>query len=274
MINSAAKKTLRMCIAVVMCFSFSWGIIVFSSSDASATVTTVYQLGFDSCQAPTVTQLSTWIADSPYYWIGVYYAGANRSCSNANVTSGWANTVISQGWGIEPIYAGLQDPCWTGGSLDFSSNTATAFSQGETQAASAESGLQGIGMSTSTAGNDTVAFDMEGYASTSACLAAEVSFVKGWDTTLAASPSQVHGIYGSTDSSYLSSLTGSPAPNFIWGALHETPPDSNTADMPPVPAGDWDNNDRLKQYTGTHTETYGGVPLSIDNDNADGPVYY
>jgi Domain of unknown function (DUF1906) len=272
MIRFVTRNFSRLLVAALTSLSLGSGLVFVSWSDASATVVTLYQLGFDACSAPTTAQLSTWISASPYYWLGVYYAGANRSCANPNVTTGWVNTVIAQGWGIEPIYVGLQDPCWTNGTLWFSSNASTAFTQGETQAASAKSGLAGIGMSTSTAGNDAVVFDMEGYINSGACLAAEESFVEGWDTTLASSPSQVHGIYGSTESSYLGAITGSPEPNFIWGA--DADGDSNTADMPGVPAGDWATNSRLKQYTSTHLETHGGVTLSIDNDNADGPVYY
>lgn len=274
MIETVLRKSLRMCATGAACLAMSLAAVIVTTGNATASVFTATSLGFDACQAPTTAQLSTWFAKSPYYWIGVYYAGANRSCSNSNVTTSWVNAVLTQGWDIEPIYVGLQDPCWTNGSDDFSSNTSTAFSQGESQASAAKTALNSIGMSTSTAGNDAVVFDMEGYVNSGACLAAEESFVEGWDTTLSASPSQVHGIYGSTASSFLSDLTTSPAPSFIWGALYETPPNSSTADLPPVPSGDWANNQRLKQYEGTHTETYGGVGLSIDNDNADGPMYY
>jgi hypothetical protein len=42
-----------------------------------------------------------------------------------------------------------------------------------------------------------------------------------------------------------------------------------TVDDPAIPAGYWSPHRRIKQYRGDHPETYGGVPIAIDNDYLD-----
>src|SRR5205823_11660912 len=66
-------------------------------------------LGFDACSAPSTTTMSAWSA-SPYRAIGVYIGGVNRGCSQPNLTSTWVSTEIAAGWGLIPIYVGLQAP--------------------------------------------------------------------------------------------------------------------------------------------------------------------
>jgi len=177
-----------------------------------------------------------------------------------------------------PIWAGSQDPCYTHGGTLFSSNTSTAYLQGGDEARSAVIQLNALGMSPSIAGNDEIAYDMEAFSGTPTCSlatgeAAAEAFIKGWDNYLEASPNVVAGVYGSCSGSNLSTFTGSPPPNFIWGAC--TAGGSNTAVMTNVPAGDWVNNQRLKQYVLNTSGNFGGVALSpIDIDNADGPIYY
>jgi len=185
------------------------------------------------------------------------------------------NTVTGYGWAIEPIWVGEQDPCWGGNQAKFSTNTSTAFSEGETEAGEARSALSSEGFNPGTSGNTSIVYDLENYTQTTACIAAAQHFVEGWDTILASAPSQVAGVYGSTCASDLAALTGSPTPHFIWGAQWDGDP--NTNDMGCNLAGKWTNSQRLKQYVSEHNETWpeaGGVELYIDTDNANGPVYY
>lgn len=229
--------------------------------------------GFDSCVLPTTSQMATWWQYSPYWWYGVYIGGSDN-CGGGTPTASWVGTVTSQGWALSPIWVGPQDPCWTGGST-FSSDASTAFSQGEQQASLARAALQNEGFNPNQANNDTIEYDMEGFNNKySYCIPAEQAFIKGWDQGLGSSPGQVFGVYGSTCSSYLEDLTGSPAPDYIFGADQDGNP--STTDMACVPSGDWYNQQRLKQYEGSHDETYptGGVSLYIDSDNANGPLYW
>ncbi len=68
--------------------------------------------GIDTCEAPSLSAMSTWRLASPYTSIGIYIGGINRACSNAALNSStWVNTVVAQGWKVLPIYVGLQAPC-------------------------------------------------------------------------------------------------------------------------------------------------------------------
>lgn len=60
-------------------------------------------------------------------------------------------------------------------------------------------------------------------------------------------------------------------PDYIFGADWDG--NSNTSVMACVPSGDWVNAQRLKQYSGTHNETWNGVTLSVDSDSSNAPVY-
>ena len=204
---------------------------------ATASVGTSTSKGFDTCAAPSTSTMDIWWTNSPYYWIGIYIGGSSRSCSQSNLTSSWITHVTASGWALLPIWAGLQDPCWTQGSSKFSTDPTTAFNQGENEAVLAVTALHDLGFPTGTSGSTKVALDLETYSHTSVCVAAAQAFVKGWDTSLGFSPSQVSGVYGSSDGSDISALTGSPAPNFIWGADWDNNPD--TSILPPIPSAAW-----------------------------------
>jgi len=242
------------------------------SRSASATVVTTTSNGFDACSAPSTATMDNWWINSPYYWVGVYIGGVDRSCSQPNLTSSWVSHVVSTGWNIVPIWAGLQDPCYSGGGSLFSTDPTTAYSQGQSEASSAVGALIGLGINVGTSGNAEVVDDLEAFNQTPTCVAAAQAFIKGWDAYLAVSPSQVSGVYGSSSGSDISALTGSPAPYFIWGAYWDL--NQSTLDLPPIPSSAWSNSQRLKQYRGGHVETYGGVGINIDNDSANGPVYH
>ena len=91
---------------------------------ASGNIST--NLGFDTQYVPcahatTKTNLCTtsqsisfmqaWMASSPYYDIGVYLPGAANRGTDPALTSTWVQDVVQQGWGIIPIWLGLQAPC-------------------------------------------------------------------------------------------------------------------------------------------------------------------
>ena len=66
-------------------------------------------LGFDACAAPSTRTMSAW-ASSPYRAIGVYIGGANRGCSQPNLTPTWVREQVAAGWHLIPTYVGLQAP--------------------------------------------------------------------------------------------------------------------------------------------------------------------
>ncbi len=105
------KRLLVVGTVIVMVVGF---VVPTLSQSASAAVTTLSNIkGFDTCAAPSTSTMDTWWLNSPYYWVGIYVGGVNRGCSQPNLTSSWVTHVISGGWQIVPIWAGLQDPCWS-----------------------------------------------------------------------------------------------------------------------------------------------------------------
>jgi hypothetical protein len=228
--------------------------------------------GADSCAAPSTSTMKAWWTSTPWSFWGVYIGGVNRACAQPNLTAAWVTAVSAQGWDLEPIWVGLQNPCAPAGvGTKFSTNTTTAYNQGSNEAVSAHNALNNLGFGPTVNRNTTIVLDLEGYTHTAACLAASKAFVHGWDAYLASVPSQVSGVYGSTGGSDLTGLASAPVPAFIWGALWDS--NSNTTVMPPVPTTRWVGQQRIKQYRGGHTESWGGVSVSIDSNSANGPVY-
>lgn len=242
-----------------------------SAAGAQASVGTETYNGFDDCSLPSTSAMSTWWADSPYFWIGAYLGGADLGGGCSTMNSSWVSSVTSMGWGIEPIWVGPQDPCWGGSGSMFSTNTSTAYSQGEGTAENAISALANDGFNPSSSGNDAIVYDLEAYNTTGTCVAAAQAFIAGWDYILGLPSSQVYGTYGSSCASDLQSLTSSnPIPKFIWGADWDNNP--NTSVIACVSS--WTNSQRLKQYWDNIYQTFGGVQLHIDQDSANGPVYF
>ena len=64
--------------------------------------------GFDACTAPSSSYMSAWLANSPYRAVGIYIGGADRGCSQPNLTAGWVSQQTSAGWHLIPLYAGPQ----------------------------------------------------------------------------------------------------------------------------------------------------------------------
>jgi len=228
--------------------------------------------GFDKCSPLTEPQMSELWSTGHYGWVGVYVGGQDAYCQDFP-HAGWFNTIESQGWYVEPIWVGPQSQC--SGYSAFSNNPSTAYSQGQQQAHLAYTALQEDGFDVS-GGEVPVVYDLERFKPrTIGCRLAAEQFIKGWDATL---PRQLPGVYGSVGSSnrsakssFIQNLTGAPAPAFIWGADWNTTP--NTADLLPIPNGDWNNSQRLKQYQGNVSISVSGGPEMVDLDEADGPLY-
>jgi hypothetical protein len=225
--------------------------------------------GFDTCAAPSTSQMQSWYTSTPWSWVGVYIGGSVRACSQPNLTSSWMNTTNSQGWRHSLIWVGPQAPCSTF-SNRISYDTATAYQQGQTEASSAYSALINLGITNNASGTPVV-YDMEGYTNDASCRAAVKSFMQGWVDQLAVAPAQVAGVYGSACNSYLSDLAGiARPPAYIWAANWDG--NTSTSTLSCVSGTSWANHQRLKQYQGDHNETWGGVTLNIDSNCANGPL--
>jgi hypothetical protein len=225
--------------------------------------------GFDTCAAPSTSQMQAWWTNTPWSFVGEYIGGAVRACTKPNLTSSWINTTYSQGWRHSLIWVGPQAPCTTFSSR-ISYDTATAYQQGKDEALKAYNALIALGITNSATGTPVV-YDMEGYNNDASCKAAVKQFLQGWVDQLAVAPAQVAGVYGSACNSYFSDLaTMARPPSFIWAANWDNNPSTSTLSC--IAGTSWSSHQRLKQYQGDHNETYGGVTLNIDSNCANGPL--
>ncbi len=220
-------------------------------------------LGFDACSTPSSRSMDAW-AESPYRAIGVYVGGANRACSQPNLTEAWVEEVTAAGWHLIPTYVGLQAPTSSCSSCaKLSSSSAVAQGTSAAVDAVAQAATVGIGP------GSPIYFDMESYSQTSAATSAVLAFEQAWTDKLHAL-GYLSGVYSSSSSGIadLADQVGGEyrLPDDIWTANWNN--QKNTAD-PQLPASGWALHQRIHQYAGGHNETYGGITINIDNDYVD-----
>jgi hypothetical protein len=227
-------------------------------------------LGFDACAAPTTSQMSAWLA-SPFRSIGIYIGGANRGCSQPNLTASWVRTVLGQGWKLVPIYVGLQAPCASISAAKI--DPATAGAQGAAAAADAMNRAAAIGIGA----QRPLILDMEAYNNSDAsCVAAVRAFVSGWAGQLHQG-GYLAGFYSSAASGIAdqSAIATNPAYNHldvIWFAHWNNDPSVNEPNKSWLPDNLWTNHQRMHQYRGGQQETFGGVTINIDRNYVDAQV--
>jgi hypothetical protein len=223
-------------------------------------------LGFDACAAPSPRSMRAW-ASSPYRAVGVYIGGANRACSQPNLTPEWVEEQVGAGWHLIPTYVGLQAPtsgCSSCAKL--SSSSGRAATQGTEAAEDAIEDAAAVGMGP----GSPLYFDMEAYTRTTSATAATLTFLSAWTERLHAA-GYVSGAYSSSSSGIadLGRSIGGPytLPDEVWTANWNGA--QNTLD-PFLPSTAWASHDRIHQYRGGHNETYGLITINIDGDYADG----
>ena len=220
-----------------------------------ATLTTVNRyvgLGFDACTAPSTAQMSSW-GTSPYEAIGVYIGGADRACSQPELTESWVTTEVAAGWHLLPIYAGPQ--------VDTAPSQLTgAASQGTAAANDAVTQAKALGLGQ----GSLLYYDMEGGGFTAADSTAVEAFLNTWTARLHALGYE-SAVYGQENGA-LGVLTAD------WGKMAE--PDAIDVDNPngledddpgADPANHWLGY-RVHQFVANTTQTYGGVSIAIDED--------
>jgi peptidoglycan hydrolase-like protein with peptidoglycan-binding domain len=222
--------------------------------------------GFDACTAPSTAAMNAWQASSPYSAVGVYISGSFRGCAQPNLTASWVTTQTANGWRLFPIDVGRQAPC-TNYSLKMSADPATAKSQGVSAAAAAVTAASNLGIPAGSA----IYSDIEAYTSTASCKAAVLSYLSGWTERLHSS-GYLSGFYSSAASGIKDAASeyGNPAytrVDHLFYAWWNGAADTNTGTY--VPSTYWSNHQRIHQYVGEVTETYGGYSINIDRDYLD-----
>ncbi len=224
-------------------------------------------LGFDTCTAPSLDALSTWLGSS-YRAVGIYVGGVNRACADGNLSATWVQAATAGGWGLIPLYVGLQAPC-VGDKRLATIDPAAPGAQGKAAADDAVRRAQVFGLGRGV----PLYFDMEGYATNDpGCTQVVQQFVTAWVSELHLL-GYVAGVYGSAASTIRDMLplttTGSAPDQVDIGNWNGKP---TVFGDPYVPDSYWPNHQRIHQYRGGHDETYGGVTLNVDNDALDGAV--
>jgi photosystem II stability/assembly factor-like uncharacterized protein len=261
------------------------GSLIATAEPATPVLHYTERLGFDKHEVWPVStnKMSTWWASSPFFDVGFYVGGANycysynsttKTCTirlDPGVTSGWVTQQTNQGWGLMPIWVGEQAPCNTGNVTVFSSNPATAQSEGGIEALSAANAMTALGLS-----GTVVFYDMESYsaAAGSTCSLAVRAFLTGWVNGMNANGFPVTGVYGNSgpaqrDFSQVANLTeawitqvsvnGNNSPQVtIW---------SLGSGQNALADNWWNNSQRGHQYLiDAAGINYGGVAASIDFD--------
>ena len=239
------------------------------SYPAWASATRYAGRAFDTCSAPPLASMQAWSV-SPYRAIGAYVGGVNRTCAQPELTPAWVAAVAGLGWRLLPIYKGLQAPCG-GKPTDQKIIPAEAAAEGTSAADDASASAQALGLIQGSA----IYYDIEPYATTdTTCRAAVLTFLSAWTTRLHRL-GYVSGVYENLNFGALD-LAGSyfsasyARPDALWIARWDGSP--SLAGWQGIPDSRWAAHQRAKQYRGDVRETYGGVTMTIDDDNLDAPV--
>jgi hypothetical protein len=251
-------------------------------------------MGFDSGQVlctPTmcspqksVNYMLAWGTDSPYLVTSLYLPSQNHTTDH-NLNAGWVSGVQQQGWGLIPIWVGLQPPCAckpnTGAYPNCTLYTyligpdaATASTQGTTDATTAEGVAAGLVAS----GVAIIYKNLENYdpasvlPSGASCGSVVDAYLSSWDTKLHNDFFSA-GVYGNPIPAVDWQSHVSPLPDDAWIAQYPAagkPPAVTTWNVGTtygMTDSMWPNYQRIHQYTNTHNEAWGGTPtFGIDND--------
>ena len=240
-----------------------------------ARTSTVRGPGFDVCELPTISELATWYAASPYRTVNLYLGGALRYCANQNLTAATLSTLSTQGWTFIPTWVGPQAPC-TGYRARYSSNPNDAFTEGRAEADAALAAAAAVGLSAADGAGTVIYYDVEAYdGRDEGCVAAAQAFVAGWSSRLRERGSQA-GLYGSACNPPMGRYASiAAAPDAIWMAAWNRDafdPQMTVWDIYCIDNTLWARSQRIRQYTNSHDETWGGVTIEIDSNAVDSIV--
>ncbi len=234
--------------------------------------------GFDACTLPSISKMQTWWNASPYWIYALYLGGISYpdppKCSKADAA--WVAAVRQQGWQFIPTWVGPQAPCSVYKNK-MSSDPGTAYQQGRSEAEAAFMAAASLGLVTPNQ-KTVIYYDMEGFGvvASEACKQTAKSFINGWTGRLHELGQRAGG-YGSGCSSYVRDWsTIANVPDDIWAASWYTPyeydPYASVFGVLCLDNSLWANHQRIRQYAGDHTETWGGQSHGIDSNIADGEV--
>lgn len=205
--------------------------------------------------------------------MNLYIGGTMRACPNRALNCELLDGLAAAGWRFIPTWVGPQAPC-TDYRVKFSADVNAARAAGQTEAAQALAVAEALGLAAAERGS-VIYYDLEAFdASDAGCTAAAQAFVQGWSAAVRAGGS-LAGLYTSACWPNLGLYAALEPPDAVWMAHWVRPaydPAVTVWDVPCVANSLWVNQQRIRQYTGGHDETWGSVTLNIDANVADGPV--
>lgn len=223
--------------------------------------------GFDKCEIATLEEMSEWAANSPYDEVNIYLGGISRACANADLDSEWVRQVVEMGWNLIPTWVGPQAPC-SSFAHRFSWNPALAWQQGRNEADAALQAANLLGL-TPPGSQTVIYYDLEAYPNNPLCREAAGALLSGWVARLNERGHRA-GVYGAGCGSYVTDWASLPhVPDDVWLAhwiFSAYNSSAKVTGVACVPDNLWSQNQRIRQYTGGHDETWGGVKLNIDSN--------
>jgi len=237
----------------------------FQVMDTSSQIVTGENIhGFEKCGLPSPAQMAIWKQASPYSVFNIYLGGAHFAC-NLLIDADWVQEVAQQGWGFILTWAGHGTSCWEAGKENYhpiSSSSAEAYQEGRDAAEEAVAAARNLGF----LGQKIIYYDVEGYSDVDdTCRPAMDAFLEGWTTRLHEVGDKA-GAYGSPCRSYITAdwVDHNPILDDVWFARWSFPDydeyatvwDSDTVSCP-LPNDVWAGQQRIRQYAGDHSETYG-----------------
>jgi photosystem II stability/assembly factor-like uncharacterized protein len=238
-------------------------------------------LGFDKSDVPTTTQMQQLMTSSPFYDTFIYLPGSPNRHVDGTLTQPWVTAVEGRGWGIVPIWFGLQSQCViTKTNISEFFTSAGAVTQGQAQATLAFESAKSLGIT-----GGTIFLDIENYnptctVSSSVITAGPIvqNYVNAFVSAVKAHPGYSAGVYANPGplSRDISKIGNQPAA--VW--IAKTP---NVGSPPQVTIWNlgisdslWPKDQRSHQFLIQQTKVaFGGVPLlpSVDEDIDDSPAW-
>ena len=239
-------------------------------------------LGFDQCEAPSASAMSTWIKKSPFRAAGIYISGASRACQRqSNLTASWVRWRLAEGWRLMPITLGPQASCSPrypryGRNIDPTINPSptnwysAAKAQGRREAQRAVSAARNLGL----VQGSTIFYDLEAFdvRKSTACTQSAIRFLHAWTNKLH-DYGYASGYYSSAasgirmmDDERVSKGSNITMPDQVW--IADWNGKANTSSSY-IRSDGWQPHGRAKQFQGGHNETWGGVRINIDRNYLD-----
>ena len=228
-------------------------------------------LGFDQCETPSQSAMSTWISKSPFRAAGVYISGASRACKRqSNLNATWVRNQLAAGWRLMPITLGPQASCSTrfpryGQRIDptinpSSANTyAAARAQGKLEARRAVRAARNLGI----VPGSTLFYDLEAFNSPGSppapsrpCGSCTPGHARCTATATPPATTPAPPPASGCSTTRVPSRNRITLPDQIW--IADWDGKANTASSY-IRSDGWLPYRRAHQYQGGHAETWGGV---------------